>query len=957
MKPERWKEIDNLFSAALDIEADKRAAFLDEACIGDEDLRKKVESLLASDGKDHRIESYPMEIAADLLAERPLLLSSDKTIGPYKISSLLGSGGMGDVYRAYDPRLGRDVAIKILPAHFSQDPDRLKRFEQEARAASVLNHPNILAIYDAATDNGSPYLVSELLQGEVLQQKLKGNPLPIRKAIDYSLQIAKGLSAAHEKGIVHRDLKPGNIFITKEGRAKILDFGLAKLTQPDQVPAAEKENLTETGVVLGTVVYMSPEQVSGRRVDHRSDIFAFGAVLYEMLCGKRPFGGDTQIEIMHAILKSDPPELSQTNATISPSLERIVRRCLEKDPEHRFQTTSDLAFALESFSSTSGTAVTSIGQKKSIHILWILSVVFFLGTLFLGTALYRSKDLQQTSLPVQKFSIVLPDNTVLNSLAISPDGRRIAYVINEKIGLSQLWLRSLDSTDAEFIHEGDDATLPFWSPDSRFIGFFTQNKLKKLAIGAGPPVTLCDVSVAKGGTWNQYGEILFSPTTIGGLRRISDGGGEPTQVRELDTSQGETAYRFPQFLPDGRHYLYLVGSSNPDYKGIYVGSLDSKVRKRILAGTPAPVRFIDGYLFFTRYGKLMVQQFDANRLELAGKAIAIADNESNAASGPYFSVSENNVLLYGDAGAWAGWESQPIWFDRSGKRSNPFKNLSSALGEPGIYNFCDMSADLNRLLTFYNGTMWIVDLLNGSFNRFAMTNDNIGMLNPVTAVLSPDGSQVIYVENYVDIYRRPINGTGKAELLYHAKFGITGLRWSRNSKFITFTGWDSTSSHDLWMLPVGGEHTAFPYLQTQAREDNLNLSPDGKWTAYESYESGQPEVYVRSFPLEAGGKWQISMNGGEQPMWRQDGKELFYLTLDKQLMATEVQTGEIFKPGVTKLLFQTQAEPRINTAGISSYRQYFVSSDGKHFLVNNLLDKTTGPEIRVVLNWKSLLKR
>jgi serine/threonine protein kinase len=429
MDPDRWKQIDELLSAALQIDLDKRAAFLNEACLGDEELRKEVESLLAVDEKEaNRIEVYPMQLAADYLTTHRTELIFGSSIGPYKILSMIGSGGMGEVYRATDSRIGRDVAVKVLPPHFSNDPDRLRRFEQEAHAAGMLNHPNIVAIYDIGTHNGSPYLVSELLQGQVLQQKLKGQRLLLRKAVDYALQIAKGLSAAHEKGIIHRDLKPANIFITKEGHVKILDFGLAKLTHPvesiNQSPS-EIADLTESGVVLGTVVYMSPEQVAGRKMDRRSDIFAFGSVLYEMLSGKRPFEGETQIEIMHAILKADLPELSLSNANIPTALERIVRRCLEKDPNHRFQSASDLAFALESLFSASGTPVVPINQKKPIQLAWILFGIFFLAATVLGVALYRSlnRTPQENSSSVQSLSIVLPENTVLNSSAISPDGQ------------------------------------------------------------------------------------------------------------------------------------------------------------------------------------------------------------------------------------------------------------------------------------------------------------------------------------------------------------------------------------------------------------------------------------------------------------------------------------------------------------------------------------------------------
>ena len=492
-------------------------------------------------------------------------------------------------------------------------------------------------------------------------EKLKGHPLPIRKAIDYAMQIAKGLSAAHEKGIIHRDLKPGNIFITKEGRVKILDFGLAKLTHPEaSLSSAPLENadLTDTGVVLGTILYMSPEQVTGQRVDRRSDIFAFGSVLYEMLSGKRPFGAETQIEIMHAILKADPLEFSQSDGNIPPSLERIVRRCLEKDPDHRFQSASDLAFALESWSTTSGTAVAPLRSGKPMQPAWIISAFFFLAALVLAVFLFRSsgKTMPQSNPDVRRLSIVLPEHSILNTMALSPDGRRLAYVVNAPVGLSKLWLRSLDSTKSEEVPGTEDASFPFWSPDSRSIGFFAEDRLKTLTIGAGPPESLCEVKVPKGGTWNQYGEILFAHG--GGINRIRASGGEVTPV---------TAGRFPQFLPDGRHFFYIDD-------GLYVGSLDSKVKKRLLPD-PNPTEYVaPGYGLFVPNpnwvlnGKLMVQPFDTNRLEFTGEATQIADNvKSWWVTGPEFSVSENNVLVYGDGSGV--WNAQPIWFDQTREKT------------------------------------------------------------------------------------------------------------------------------------------------------------------------------------------------------------------------------------------------------------------------------------------------
>ena len=969
MDPQRWKQIDELLNAALDIEPDQRAAFLNLACPGDEDLRKEVESLLASDkNQQNSLEAYPKQVAADWIESRTTEIVGGTSVGPYKIDSMIGSGGMGEVYRASDSRIGREVALKILPAHFSQDSDRLRRFQQEAQAAGMLNHPNIVAIYDTGTHNGGPYLVSELLQGEVLQQKLSGHSLPIRKAIDYATQIAKGLSAAHEKGIIHRDLKPGNIFITKEGRVKILDFGLAKLTHPDAPPSTNTEQ-TETGVVLGTIVYMSPEQVTGKKVDSRSDIFAFGSLFYEMLCGKRPFSGETQIETMHAILKSDPADLYSNHPEISPAVERIVRRCLEKDPSNRFQTASDLAFTLESLYSSSAPVVQSLHPIKRSQLAWLGAISFFISTAVLGVALYRSSNNtpNENIASVQRFSIVLPPGTILNSLALSPDGHHIAYVTNTAIGLSKLWLRSIDSNQAEEIPGTENAAQPFWSPDGRSIGFFTENALKKWTMGGGPPEKLHDAEIPKGGAWNQYGDILFSPRGPGGLYRISSRGGEIKPATTLDSSRAEGRHIYPQFLPDGRHFLFLVNSIKVESRGVFIGSLDSNTRIRILPEL-TPVRYADpGFILFVRNQKLMLQQFDAKLSKLIGEPLALADNNSGDGSGPVFSAAGTNLIVHGNSGSW---NTQPVWLDRSGKQSSPYKNYQSALGEPAPYTFCDMSSDDKRLLTLRRSSnvtqfghgfnteniMWMVDLTNGSFTRYAMTNES-------DAVFSPDGTRVAYSafnvgpDRDTDLYIRSADGTGRAELLFHpqTKSPISNLFWSTDGRFLTFTSLDLKTHFDLWVLPLEGARKPFPYLQSPAREERNVFSPDGKWVAYQSYQTGEPEIYVRSFPAGAGGVWAISTEGGEQPIWRRDGKELFYLTPSKKLKSIEVQTGAVFKTGRTHDLFQMPVEPRM-IGRIGATKQYFASADGRHFLVNTIVENKAPAEIYVLVNWKSLLK-
>jgi serine/threonine protein kinase len=948
LDPGRWKRIDEIFHAALDREHSVRAAFLNEACQGDDSLRKELERLIGCHEKESNLlDRPPSDLAAAFLIKKD---TDIETISHYQILRKIGRGGMGEVYLAEDTRLNRKVALKLLPIEFTKDTERIRRFEQEARVVSALNHPNILTIHDIGQTDTSSFIASEYVDGTTLRQRMRVSKIPLKEILSIVTQVAEALNAAHQAGIIHRDIKPENIMLRSDGYVKVLDFGLAKLIENQPGPEgsnSEGVTNTQTGIVIGTVVYMSPEQVSGKKVDHRSDIFAFGAVLYEMCYEKRPFRGETQIEIMHAILKADPPELSESNGTIPVSLERIVRRCLEKDPNYRFQTASDLAFAIESASTTSGAAIAAFKQKKSVPATWILSAIFFIAALIFGAAFYRSMKKTPAEIPssVQRLSIVLPQNTVLNSLAISPDGQRLVYITNGTTGYSKLWLRSLDSEQPQEILE--DATLPFWSPDSRSIGFFTENALMKWTIGGGPAEMLSKVDFPKGGTWNQFGDILFNAGVGKGIYRISAAGGDAIPVITPDPLHRERLM-FPHFLPDGRHFLFMLAGLT-DRQGLYVGSMDSKERKRILPDL-TPAKFVDpGYLFFVRNDKLMVQHFDKTQLSLSGEATPIADDWSDRRSGSDFSISQNNILVRGNT---RGWNSQPIWFDRSGNQSNHLKSSVSAIGEPGEYKFCDLSSDGRHLLTIRDGRMWMIDLITGSFDRFAITNDQIG-------IFSPDGSEVAYFTlsmppKDLTFFKRPFNGSGKAEILFHPEYPIQDFYWSADGKFITYTM--RGHSPDLFVLPLKGDRKPYPYLQSEAMEANGVLSPDGRWIAYESNVSGQSEIYVGSFPLDAGGVWEISTEGGEQPLWRRDGKELFYLTLDKRLIATEVQTGPVFKPGVSRELFQTRVLPRLNPRGIVR-KQYFVSADGTHFLLNTLIDNTTPVEISVLLNWQALLKK
>jgi len=600
---------------------------------------------------------------------------------------------MGVVYRARDTQLRRDVAIKVLPSTFSVDQDRLQRFEQEACAASALNHPNILVVHDIAAHDGAPYVVSELLEGETLRKRISGTPLGQRRAVDYALQIANGLAAAHEKGIIHRDLKPDNIFVTNDGRVKILDFGLAKLTQLDgnqiQTDVPTRRVDTDPGVVMGTVGYMSPEQLKGRPVNQRSDIFSFGAILYEMLSGRRAFCGESSAETMSAILKEDPPELSETNKSVSPGLERLVNHCLEKNPQGRFHSARDLAFALESLSGSDPTsahaAIPAVGwrqMKRRELTAWIVAVLALLTTVVLAIAYFRRAPAEVRA--VRSF-ILPPDKSSFDfsvrfgsTIAVSPDGHRLAFVaaVERK---QLLWIRSLDALSVQALAGTDGATFPFWSADSRFVGFFADQKLKKIDVSGGPPITLGDAPDARGGTWNSDGVIVFAPRATGVLHRISASGGVSTPVTKLDETRVETSHRWPSFLPDGEHFLYLEGGGGGLSIGegamIALGSLQKQDSMRLVPAD-SNASYARGYLLFLRERTLMAQPFDPKRVETTGDAFPIAEQvqTGRVPATSIFSVSED-VLVYQSGSGESG--SQLLWFDRTNKPIGKLGDVAS----------------------------------------------------------------------------------------------------------------------------------------------------------------------------------------------------------------------------------------------------------------------------------------
>jgi serine/threonine protein kinase/Tol biopolymer transport system component len=895
-------------------------------------------------------------------------ISPNTTLGQYTIVSKIGEGGMGEVWRARDPQLKRNVAIKVLPAALSTDKDRLARFEQEAQAAGALNHPNILSIFHIGTHEGAPYIVSELLEGESLRERMAGKALPQRKAIDYALQLARGLAAAHEKGIVHRDIKPDNVFITDDGRVKILDFGIAKLTgavdgnQPQTEVPTRKVN-TDPGTVIGTMGYMSPEQLKGQTVDHRSDIFSFGAILYEMLSGKRAFRGDSMAETVSAILNEYPPDLSETNKTISAALERVVRHCLEKNPAERFHSARDLAFAIESLSGGaifSGQTMTDVISRTetggparksrlfdNARLAWIVAVVFLVA---LVTALALALlYFRQPSSPSQiaRFSIPLPKGTKTGGesapvIALSPDGRRLVFSAEDAAGKRQLWLRPLDSFAAQPLTGTEGATYSFWSPDGRYIAFFADDKLKKLDIGSGVIETVCQTArdSGRGGDWNRQGVILFNNGETG-LSRVDAAGGKPEAASELDAANGARIHLFPSFLPDGKHYLFE--SAGGDKRGIYVGALDSKESKLLIplgtgvANSTQCVWAPPGFILYTlNRNTLLAQAFDPDRLELKGEPFPVAESVLYTVNlKARYTVSANGVLAFVQGGE--ADTIQLTWRDRFGKPvgiAGPPDRWTNFKLSPDERSAALSREEPNRL-----HTIWILDLVNGATSRFVADGDNL------SPVWSPDGKQLVYtsVRNGLMFLLRPVGGTGQEEQVFVVqRGGYYPSSWSPDGKYLVFRANVPETGTDVWLLPWS-DRKAQPLLQTKFNEQNGKISPDGNWLAYQSDESGSNEVYVTQFPQPAR-SWRISTGGGVNPFWRGDGKELYFVSGNK-LMAVSVTDVTEFQAATPQVLFQIEGP------------NYAPSKDGQRFLVSVVTEKASAPPINVVLNWTAELKK
>ncbi len=875
-------------------------------------------------------------------------------IGPYEIVALLGAGGMGEVYRARDTKLNREVAIKVLPDSLAGDPDRLARFSREAQVLAALNHPNIAHIHGFEDSTDVPALVMELVDGPTLADRIESGPIPIDEALPIAQQIADALDGAHELGIIHRDLKPANIKVRHDGTVKVLDFGLAKaldLTTMSSLNATMSPTLsihaTQAGFILGTAAYMSPEQARGKSVDKRADIWAFGVVLYEMVTGQRLFNGDTVSDTLASVLK-EQPEWDRVPIQV----ERLLRSCLEKDSKLRLRDIGDAKLLLQDRSASTR----SVEIRRSAWIAWSLVALFFVSTAAVAVVHFRVTPAQARTL---RFQVAPPEKSTIGAFRLSPDGRYLAMIAIEGSTRSRLWVRPLGSLDAQPLPGTDGANFPFWSPDSAFIGFTAQEKLKKIAVTGGPPQILCDAPATTRGAWGRDGVILFARGPGSPLLRIPATGGVPAPVTKPAPGENHLA---PDFVDAGPRFVYTVaGGANPASTGVFVGSLDGTPSVRVLpdesnaAYVPPLTSSAIGHLVFRREGSLMAQPFDARRLQLMGDVFPLADQVRNVSlNSAAFSASENGVLAFA-AGSPEN-AAQLMWLDRMGRQLQP-------VGPPGVYNNFRLSPDEKRIVfdrpdrTVSAPDIWVLDLVRGVPSRvtFDPAVDNL-------PIWSPDGLRVLFPSRRsggFDLYIKAATGAGQEQLLL--KMGTPtgwGTDWSQDGRFVLYQMPSAKGERDLWIAPQVGDRKPFPYLQSQFNKQNGMFSPDGRWIAYVSDESGRDEVYVQAFPLSSE-KRQISTSGGSEPNWRRDGTELFYLAADRNVMAVPVKaSGATFEPGSPKPLFQVPlSQLPLGPMLLLSRRSYAVGGNGQRFLTGRPVGDVTATPITVVVNWQAGLAK
>jgi len=893
------------------------------------------------------------------------MLSIGTRLGPYEVIAPLGAGGMGEVYKARDSRLERTVAIKVLPPHLSSSEEMRQRFEREAKTISQITHPHICALYDVGREGETEFLVMEYLEGESLADRLARGPLPSEQLLRYGIEIGDALDKAHRQGIVHRDLKPGNVMLTKGG-VKLLDFGLAKFHAgpaatistvsrlATEMPASQP--LTERGTVLGTFQYMAPEQLEGKEADSRSDIFAFGAVLYEMATGKKAFTGSSQASLIGSILRDDPTAISEISPMTPPALNRVVKTCLAKDPEDRFQTAHDVKLQLqwiaEGGSQAGVPAPVGAKRKNREKLAWIVAAAALVAAGLATTGYLRRAPRE---VPVVK-SFLLPPPKVefelsgadVGGMTLSPDGRQITFAAKNADGKKVLWLRPLGGMDAKPIPGTEDARFPFWSPDGRFLAFFADGKLQKVDTSGAPPLTICDVTNGRSGSWNRDGVIVYSPDSTTGIFRVPASGGTPQPVTALDSANGETTHRWAQFLPDGRHFLYMAGAHSAGTKSetnaIYVGSLDSKERTLLLHAR-SNVVYASGYLLFMRERILLAQRFDPSSRKTIGEAVPVAEGVQY--DPPYFlgafAASDSGVLVY-VLGASGSLLTRLTWLDRSGKP------IGEPFGEPVEYSTLSISPDGKRIAAGINDaatgspSVWIFDE-RAVRTRFTFGDGADG------AVWSPDGTKIAFQrlskKSMIEVHVKPADGSGEETTVFTTDRPPVAGDWSRDGKYllVDLLSRNNPTKGDIWVVPLQGEKPR-ALLATEFNERNGSFSADGKWVSYISNESGREELYVIPFP-GPGPKYQVSNGGAQGGRFFKDGREILYGNLADEAMSVAVrETPSGLEFGPPTKLFKM---PPI--ADIS------VTPDGERYLVAMLPQSTSSARVALVTNWTSGLSK
>ena len=885
-----------------------------------------------------------------------------RTLSHYKIVDKLGSGGMGEVYLAEDTELDRKIALKVLPPDLAESEERRVRFKREAKALAALNHPNIVTVFSVEEADGVHFITMELVRGKTFSELLPKRGMPLNKFFDIAIPLADAVAAAHQEGITHRDLKLDNVMVGDDGRVKILDFGLAKLMPQPREAASEITTMTKgtrEGVIVGSVAYMSPEQAEGKTVDHRTDIFSIGIMFYEMVTGQRPFRGDSPAAVLSSILRHDPPRVSELAPTKPRQLARIVKKCLAKEPARRYQNALDIRNDLEALKEELDSAETESfeapsarlgerGRRVRERIAWALSAVFVASLLAVVSHFSRNRD------ELIRFQLERPGPETVGwggIPAVSPDGKRVAFTGQDDAGSQVLWIRALDSLAARALPGTEGATRPFWSPEGNFIGFFAGGKLKKIAANGGPIETIGDAGDL-GGTWNREGDIVFANGNRVPLYRISAAGGVSEPITTLDTSRGENSHRHPQFLPDGRHFLYLARSSQPEHTAIYVGSLDSNDVKRVMTAQTNAFYSPPGYLLFVRDGTLFAQPFDADERLLSGTAHLVAEGLSYTATSASarFGISANGRVLTFVEGSTANL--QLGWFDRKGE-------LLGRVGPPGEYIQPRISPDGKRIAVSQpdprtgNRDLWLMEVSQGIPSRFTLD-----AANDWCPVWSPDGREVLFSSDPGGVsclFTKAASGADDSKLLHCTDSPMFVQDWSSDGRLVVYT-----SAGDLFLWSIEGEGEPEFIVAAEFRGGAAEFSPDANWIAYTSDESGQWEVWVRSIPLgskgvasNSAGKRQVSSSGGTDPRWRGDGKELFYLAPDNSLMVVETGRTGTFVPTAPKVLFRSRAT---GTAWAGARQIYDVAADGERFLIVAPAAGAAQSRLTVVVNWAAGLE-